>query len=439
MRRLWSVFLALALLTVACAEEHVETIATVEFNYPCGMYLNGPRPDSYHHQFLAWTPDGRHLIFNGGRTAMWMVNAEGTSARMLIDINPGQPAKYGFYADVSPDGSQIVYATCEFQTEGEVTHSERENYHYEIAVLELRSGERQRLTQNKYIDHYPVWSPDGSNIAFVANPPRERNINWEVHGARLFTMAVSGSDVRNAAPMLPILSYSQILANRDDARVPKLNGVALFPPVWSPDGEKLAFLVSEGEYAPLRKVLYTVRLDGTELTRLVEDVVSVASWSPDGQQLAVAKYAGEAVALFTLAADGSDEKLITTIIDNMRIFQNRYGGHYQSKVLTVSWSSGGTQILYSCDLGACVVNLEDGQVTGLVTELEVRDSVPYLAAWSPDGSRIALFAPVAPTTNYTGYVMPPALFTVARDGSDRRDLALRDDDGNLVPAHPPQD
>ena len=436
MRRLWPTWLLLVLVLVACAEgdelsplEIVERNRRVyeeyrrenpEISAPCYRAGRGRDKSFFYEHFLMWVPDGRHLLFGGELSTVWLASEEGSSVRMLVDANPGSAPVYGTYADVSPDGFQIIYATCDFLTW-------RVNPDYEIAKLDLRNSSQKRLTTKSFLDHYPVWSPDGSRIAFVGVPVDDFNDL----GGGLYTIAVDGSDMQSVVPTLRTLTHAQIEAMEKDAAVPKLRGVALFPPVWSPDGEKLAFLVSEGEYGPFRKILYTVRLDGTELTRIVEDVVSVASWSPDGQRLAVAKYAGEAVALFTLAADGSDEKLITTIIDNMRIFQDSRG-RYQSKVHTVSWSSDGTQILYSCDLGACVVNLEDGEVTGLATELEVRGDEPYIAAWSPDGARIAIYTP-------GGHRVELQLYTVAPDGTDRRDLIRLDSDGNLMPANPPED
>ncbi len=402
---------------------------------PCGSW--GGTGYYYQKHFLAWTPDGKRLIFDGLPTTIWEVDAEGTAVGVLFWIYHnrisayvgGNPLPNGFFADISPDGSRIVSGICRTDTGRPIDH-------YEIAIFDLHSGEKQLLTDNAVLDRYPVWSPDGSRIAYVGFVG-----SGSVH-ARLYTMAADGSEKQNAASMLRTFSFSQTQSmGKDDAAVPKLIGVALFPPVWSPDSKKLAFLVNEAsevKYDPPRKILYTVRIDGSELTRIAEDVVSVASWSPDGQLLAVAKFAGDNVGLFTLAADGSDEKLVTTITDNAKLFQDSPKSRHQFKVHTLSWSPDGRQILYSYDPGAWVVNLEDGKIIGLVTELEMRDGVPYLAAWSPDGTRIALFAPVAPRTNYTGYVMPPALFTVARDGSDRRDIARRDEDGNLVPANSQQ-
>ena len=83
--------------------------------------------------------------------------------------------------------------------------------------------------------------------------------------------------------------------------------------MWSPEGEKLAFQVIEGDAWPLTKALYTVSLENYELQKVAEDTVSEASWSPDAQRLAVAQTEGENIVLVTLAADGSDEQVIATI------------------------------------------------------------------------------------------------------------------------------
>ena len=104
----------------------------------------------------------------------------------------------------------------------------------------------------------------------------------------------------------------------------------------------------------------------------------------------------------------------------------------------MSWSPDGKQLLFSCDAGVCVVNVEDRQVT---VELEDKQWAwpgppgPYFAAWSPDGSRIAVYTPAALFDS----VSPTQLYTVAPDGTDRRDLIRVDDDGNLALANPSED
>ena len=107
-----------------------------------------------------------------------MVDADGTQVHRIVDANPGDIFEYGYYADMSPDGTKIVYSTCEFPTEGEVTYSERENYNYEIAVINLDGTGQRRLTENRTFEHYPVWSPDGSRIAYLSGDPALMNWNF---------------------------------------------------------------------------------------------------------------------------------------------------------------------------------------------------------------------------------------------------------------------
>ena len=86
---------------------------------PCGIWVG---TDYYYHtHFLAWTPDGKRLIFDGLPTTIWEVDAEGTAVGVLFWISHnktssanvgGNPLPNGFYADVSPDGSRIVSGIC---------------------------------------------------------------------------------------------------------------------------------------------------------------------------------------------------------------------------------------------------------------------------------------------------------------------------------------
>ena len=72
------------------------------------------------------------------------------------------------------------------QREGERRHgiqTERSKYNYEISrTINLDGYGQRRLTENVLSDHYPVWSPDGSRIAFICEPTRSypgmSDMNW---------------------------------------------------------------------------------------------------------------------------------------------------------------------------------------------------------------------------------------------------------------------
>lgn len=400
----------------------------IEESYSCGP-LFIPSNLGMYRLVLAWTPDSTHLVFNYlpvdevargwsafEYTAIWQVDAAGSRLKMLVDTNPGFESQFGIHADISPDGTQVVYTSCEVPFLQSPSRK-RGGYDYEVALIGLGGTDQRWLTKNSHHDHYPVWSPDGSRIAYLAAPFENDPIEIPER-LMLRVMSADGSDGQDVAPIGDF-------------------GVTLAPPVWSPDGERLLFQRNTGEishYMDLRS-LYSVKADGSEMTLLAEEVVSVPAWSPDGQWLAVAKIASDSVAniagydvgIFILAADGSDLQLITTIFKQDWL---RWEPTFNGSVPILAWSPDGTQILYSClDAAACIIDLASGEVVLIESEIPFLIT-PHAAAWSPDGTRVAIFSP--------GDGSPPQLYTVASDGSNRHHLIRLDADGKLVPANTPQ-
>ena len=294
--------------------------------------------------------------------------------------------------DVSPDGSRIVYSTCTYATHsGDYAYprdlfnavvDDVAKYNYEIALSDVDGSDSQRLTVNRSTDMFPIWSPNGLDIAYVSigQPADDR-------APGLYVISVDGSDERNVAPGRTL---------------------ALRPLVWSPDGSRIAFVALEGASS----VVYTIKLDGSELTR-VSETVSAPSWSPDSQRLALARSKGNTVILLDVAADGSDPREVTTIT-NAKNFGNAYTSPVQASIYpwipTVSWSPQGNYILYNCDAGVCVVDLE-----GVSVGESPAHMAWFIGVWSPDGRRIAIkgidVEPGVGTVNLL-------LYTMAPDGTD---------------------
>jgi len=243
--------------------------------------------------------------------------------------------------------------------------------------------QHHRLTINSDFETDPAWSPDGARVAFIFRDDDGANLPGLPTPFGLYTMAPDGSDME------------------------KLHSGAVDPsvsPRWSPDSTRLVYgrFESRGEGEWVRW-LYTILVDGGNLRKL-SPAVSGASWSPDGQRIAFAKADGNEVALYTIAADGTDARRVTTIVG----WQSPHDepDPTQAWIGTVAWSPDGSKILHSCG-GICVVTPEGLPVS--------KSPVPgVVAAWSPDGSRIAFL-------DGRG-----TLSTSAPDGSDVRALALPD-------------
>ena len=360
---------------------------------PCSLWELATR-DRYEH-FIHWTPDDSRLVFNIDATT-WTLDVEGKRLQQVADTGRNDDgyarAHFGHYADVSPDGSRIVYSTCEYYSDG-----------YEIAAVRVDGTDKRRLTEDGYFDHYPVWSPDGKQIAFVrqrlyADPTRDGPIGVDHYP--LF----EPRDLPSVK--LTILraekGFLDVLLRRDDVRrLEATSRLALAPPVWSPDGDHLAFIANEGE--PRRnwyrgkyvyrytRVLHTVRADGSRLARIGE-TTALPAWSPDGDELAYATVDGGVSALYVVRPDGTGRRLIWsgTADDGF------------APISQVLWSPDGSEILFFSNEPYLVS--PDG---GGLRRLGIPRHVPDVrAAWSSDGLRIAIYYPNL------------HIVTVSRDGAE---------------------
>ena len=202
---------------------------------------------------------------------------------------------------------------------------------------------RLRLTGAGVNDRMPVWSPDGSRLAFVRQDGEFLSV----------VVRSDGSDERVIAT----------LANEMGR-----------PPVWSPDGERVAF-------AGFRD-LYVARADGGGVTNLTNDGRSYSrpAWSPDGTALAFASvYPGNSD-IYSVAVDGGPVVRLTS--------------HSLNEVDPI-WSPDGTRIGFTrlspepCPNVPCPPEALHDYVLITAEGVPVATFPTALGIWSPDLTRFA--------------------------------------------------
>ena len=410
-------------------------------------YFMSARGDWADENYIRWSPDGSQILFDvatrlsGLPVDLYSVAANGSRLEKIVDASSREPL-WGnggsmMNYDMSPDGSRIAYSACAYNRKPvEDSRDDDWVYNYDIAFTNMDGTEVGRLTATPGFENFPVWSPDGSHIAYFSSHADFRGgmshrfyrdpipiTGWiTIYNLETgYFKYIAPSEGNGIMSHPPAWSPSPTLRN-----VPMEEEIIPLPPVWSPDGEKLAFVVYEGavevakidKFTPaglwLKAALYVVGVDGTGLTRITE-AASGPAWSPDGQRIAVAVPVNELNAdLYTFAANGSDPVLVEKILPRARHNPiNPWMGN-------LSWSPDGSQILF--EQFAHIVNLDGSPANNSVpSELIQRygSITPTLAAWSPDGSKIAIR-----TENSEEWRYPPVVvYVMNRDGSNPRVLA----------------
>jgi Tol biopolymer transport system component len=216
---------------------------------------------------------------------------------------------------------------------------------WEIYVMD-GDGESRRLTRRTEQDRFPIWSPDGAQIAFGSQV-------GEAWGWELWVMDSTGARQRRL--------YSKIVAK--SARG------------WCRDNKRIAFAATAKDG---NVDIYTVDVESAAVTRLSsasgED--RDPSWSPDCQQLTFSSMRDGNAEIYVMHADGRDARRLTN-----------NAASDESPV----WSPDGSAITFVSSRDRAkdlYVMRPDGQgLLRLTTGAGVTRDSPR---WSPDGSRIAI-------------------------------------------------
>jgi dipeptidyl aminopeptidase/acylaminoacyl peptidase len=238
----------------------------------------------------AWSPDGRYLSFlasrgEGAKSQVWVLDRRGGEAWALTDVEQGV-SDYAW----SPDGARLVLVLRDPEVEDTTWTSDRpepwvidrlqfkrdrtgyltDDRRSHLYLFDVDSRELRPLTTGRWDEGGPVWSPDGTRIAFVSNRTDDPDRNDD-------------SDIW-------VVSSDATAPVEDPVRI-TTNPGADGSPSWSPDGRFIAHTsVVEPEliwYATRHLALSPS--DGSGDTRLLtaelDRNVSSPEFTPDGSEI----------------------------------------------------------------------------------------------------------------------------------------------------------
>ena len=288
---------------------------------------------------------------------------------------------------ISPDGKSVVVVVSR-------PDYKLNRYNAELVSINIATGRQRVLTYERPSVSQPLWSPDGSQLAFLSKIGQGKDAVTQV-----FIMSMDGGDAKQITKTpMGVQHYS-----------------------WRPDGETLAFVTADEasnkievekgndlfevgnndmflSAAPTPSHIWLVSAQGGEAKRLTSGAWSLPvtippgapssplSWSPDGKTIAFVK------AQSPYSGDGPNRSIQFLNVDNRTITalstRTKYEGY-------PTFSPDGSRINYWYKREGIPGSINDiwlttalgGEGKSLTTSLD-RDI--YRAIWMPDGKSLLI-------------------------------------------------
>lgn len=269
---------------------------------------NGPESESR----ARFSPDGKYISFISSRQEatkgqIWLLDRRGGEAKKLTDLKTDledyvwspDSKKIALvlrdpdYADSAKTKVRKPYVMDRYHFKADIKgYIEKGSSH--LYVYDVADKKLDTLTTGNYDETSPVWSPDGTKLAFVSNrsDDPDRNQNTDIYVM----------EARKGAAMKKLTTWT----GYDNS------------PAWSPDGKSIAYLRStaSGNFLMYdQPVLAVISQDGGEPTLLSKSLdrpVRNPTWAKDSKSIGVLvqddrqTYLGQYV-----VADGKFTKLAT--------------------------------------------------------------------------------------------------------------------------------
>ena len=283
-------------------------ITTMAPGFPTVNLTNDPAGDGE----FCWSPTGNQLAFLSDRSGdeeLWIINANGTGATQLTSTG-GTKANPAW----SPVGNKIAFV-----------------HNSDICVYDFTTNTTQNLTQGNGNNIMPCWSPSGNQIVFAS----DRGGSWDI-----WVMNADGTGV------IQLTNNPQLEQH----------------PVWSPNGQKIAFERGSDVW-----VMDANGANALNLTNGAGTLNRWPTWSPNSQSIAFERDGD----IYRINANGTGLTQLTTMGSCFSPHWSKSAAG-NSAITFMSASSGNPEIYVMAPDGTGITNISSNAA-----------AVDRLPIWAP--------------------------------------------------------
>jgi Tol biopolymer transport system component/DNA-binding CsgD family transcriptional regulator len=288
------------------------------------------------------------VSFLDGDLALYTIHTDGTQLTRLT-----QEKMLVMNPVWSPDGSRIAFEAC---LGGSMSTDCPAGVSFDIFVVNVDGSDLKNITNDPSSDRFPSWSPDGK-IAFAS----DRTGNYEIYVINSdgdgLTM-LTNSPTINTEPKWSAngewIAYHCMQGSETQICVQPAEGASQTVkisgtiPVWSPLKEAAVQTLAFLCWSNGHSDICTVNPDGSEQVNLTNSSAdeTYPSWSPDGRWITYQSNQDDAISIYMLCADCSSAPKMSRLTSG------------EVNTNQPVWSREGTQIAYLSDGDLYVMNTD---------------------------------------------------------------------------------